>query len=802
MAKSTIGFSIYLNGKLIDEIKVDRPVFNVGKLSTSTLRLDDVNVSRKHAVIELREDGKWRITDLGSTNGTILRGERVEQSELHDGDRLLIGRTTLVVHIDESAAAGAASAAAYQAPATVSGTSGDAPAAAAAGEEATTAIRPDELAPRPSAPARQAPLARPVNKPLEAWATSRPPAPTQARGFQLPRGAVGHIITMLGALLFVAGSAFLPWQRFELANLSLTAVQVNLFGLIMTVLGGSVLASSVWGLATGHRYIAARYNLVVGLVGIAWMVIAMTQINWGTHQMLYEQVSLQSGYLIAAWGVLVILGGAGVTFGSLPHWDESTSFLRLLVSRENRPIRDVVVYEPGKVDLAAELADTELAQDAALMAKLPKFRVTREGDTFMSVAPDASKVLLNNREKSARELMAKAKKGPDGVRYAPVLHGDRGSVEVGDARVLFLFVRPIAGRGQVHLTSWTEAASFGLLVALLALSVTLYTIIGWDVDAVREFKTDDRRLARVELVITEDKPKEEEERVVQVEVTTPEITIPDKVTTEEERFGDNEEPEENVGEKEDMRDRTSELVDMLNPRNNEPIDLSKLSPNERADKAREIAQQTALAQAFREDNPLFAQLMTINPDVDSRINVLAALDGQGSTFIAGAVDPFGGTLSSGGGFPGGMEGGGLPTGGPNGGGPAIAGAFDRGGPRNLDDVRLNERPLDPKIVEQAPRLSGELDAKTVQQYIRRYLSGIKWCYQDRLQANRKLGGKLTLAFTILPNGSVTDARAANSTLGDAALEQCIAAKMARWRFPSPKDGGVVDVAYPLILKTQ
>ena len=34
------------------------------------------------------------------------------------------------------------------------------------------------------------------------------------------------------------------------------------------------------------------------------------------------------------------------------------------------------------------------------------------------------------------------------------------------------------------------------------------------------------------------------------------------------------------------------------------------------------------------------------------------------------------------------------------------------------------------------------------------------------------------------------------------LEQCIATKMARWRFPQPKDGGIVEVAYPLILKTQ
>src|SRR5262245_39071105 len=102
MARSTIGFSVYLDGKLIDEVRFDRSVINVGKLSTATLRVDDINVSRKHAVIEQRDDGRWRVTDLGSTNGTLLRGERVVQAELKDGDRLVLGTTTLVVHIHEA----------------------------------------------------------------------------------------------------------------------------------------------------------------------------------------------------------------------------------------------------------------------------------------------------------------------------------------------------------------------------------------------------------------------------------------------------------------------------------------------------------------------------------------------------------------------------------------------------------------------------------------------------------------------------------------------------------------------------
>ncbi|MFO0744642.1 MAG: hypothetical protein U1F43_03075 [Myxococcota bacterium] len=46
MSASPIAFSVYLDGKLVDRVELDRPIFNIGKLSTSTVRLDDINVSR------------------------------------------------------------------------------------------------------------------------------------------------------------------------------------------------------------------------------------------------------------------------------------------------------------------------------------------------------------------------------------------------------------------------------------------------------------------------------------------------------------------------------------------------------------------------------------------------------------------------------------------------------------------------------------------------------------------------------------------------------------------------------------
>lgn len=58
-------------------------------------------VSRKHAKIT-SEEGIWKLTDLGSSNGTfILRSdfERVEETELTDGDEFALGNARFVFHL-------------------------------------------------------------------------------------------------------------------------------------------------------------------------------------------------------------------------------------------------------------------------------------------------------------------------------------------------------------------------------------------------------------------------------------------------------------------------------------------------------------------------------------------------------------------------------------------------------------------------------------------------------------------------------------------------------------------------------
>jgi pSer/pThr/pTyr-binding forkhead associated (FHA) protein len=66
----------------------------IGRSPDCGIFLDDVTVSRKHAVVSERE-GVFLVEDQGSLNGTFVNRKRVESAQLEDGDELQIGKYRL-----------------------------------------------------------------------------------------------------------------------------------------------------------------------------------------------------------------------------------------------------------------------------------------------------------------------------------------------------------------------------------------------------------------------------------------------------------------------------------------------------------------------------------------------------------------------------------------------------------------------------------------------------------------------------------------------------------------------------------
>ena len=63
---------------------------------TSDLLLDDVSVSRHHAIFTRTASGRITLRDLNSLNGTYVNGTRVEETTLHSADEVQIGKFKLV----------------------------------------------------------------------------------------------------------------------------------------------------------------------------------------------------------------------------------------------------------------------------------------------------------------------------------------------------------------------------------------------------------------------------------------------------------------------------------------------------------------------------------------------------------------------------------------------------------------------------------------------------------------------------------------------------------------------------------
>ena len=77
------------------------PGLVIGRGTDADLRINDPGVSRRHAQLRVFDRGDrldMDIIDLGSTNGIVVNGRRVQQAPVGEGSRIEIGNTRMLVH--------------------------------------------------------------------------------------------------------------------------------------------------------------------------------------------------------------------------------------------------------------------------------------------------------------------------------------------------------------------------------------------------------------------------------------------------------------------------------------------------------------------------------------------------------------------------------------------------------------------------------------------------------------------------------------------------------------------------------
>jgi len=73
--------------------------WTIGRSAENVFVFDDDAISRRHAVVQQIQPGRFYLIDLGSSNGSSVNGHRVTSSvQLRDGDSIVCGNTTLVFH--------------------------------------------------------------------------------------------------------------------------------------------------------------------------------------------------------------------------------------------------------------------------------------------------------------------------------------------------------------------------------------------------------------------------------------------------------------------------------------------------------------------------------------------------------------------------------------------------------------------------------------------------------------------------------------------------------------------------------
>jgi pSer/pThr/pTyr-binding forkhead associated (FHA) protein len=81
-------------GRAGETFLVEGEQTRIGRSPEAEVFLDDVTVSRNHALLVRRRDGIY-IDDLGSLNGTYVNRRRIESHKLQDGDELQVGKYKL-----------------------------------------------------------------------------------------------------------------------------------------------------------------------------------------------------------------------------------------------------------------------------------------------------------------------------------------------------------------------------------------------------------------------------------------------------------------------------------------------------------------------------------------------------------------------------------------------------------------------------------------------------------------------------------------------------------------------------------
>ena len=93
-----------------------------------------------------------------------------------------------------------------------------------------------------------------------------------------------------------------------------------------------------------------------------------------------------------------------------------------------------------------------------------------------------------------------------------------------------------------------------------------------------------------------------------------------------------------------------------------------------------------------------------------------------------------------------------------------------------------------------------LSRSQIAQVVRKNMGQIRFCYEQGLQMNSSLSGRVAVNWTIDSRGGVRGARIKNSSLESSSVQDCILRRLRTWKFPLPVNRKEIQVSYPFLLR--
>ena len=104
----------------------------------------------------------------------------------------------------------------------------------------------------------------------------------------------------------------------------------------------------------------------------------------------------------------------------------------------------------------------------------------------------------------------------------------------------------------------------------------------------------------------------------------------------------------------------------------------------------------------------------------------------------------------------------------------------------------------PRVRQAKAQVRAALGRPIIRRIVAAHINEVRGCYNQALARDPAAHGRVVVQFVIAPDGSVSTAVVADSTVDDAVMSVCVAKAVRTWKFPVPVDGGNTMVRYPFV----